>query len=150
MKGSIEERRMYLFRCNFSSCSESAEIWHADSFYVKKCPCVFFHKRENKASNTFLKVHPPPPSPPPSPSPLPPPPPPLPSNSVKHTLTVFWLSGIEILRCLDTDRGTGVGGGERFCTYFFAFLKKGTFFNTKRVSMPNFIGVQATWKIAAK
>ena len=40
-----------------ASCSESAEIWHADSFCSKKCPCVFvfFHKRANKASNTFLK-----------------------------------------------------------------------------------------------
>ena len=40
------------------------------SFCVKKCPCVFFfHKRGSKASNTFLKVHPPPPTfshPPPS------------------------------------------------------------------------------------
>ena len=49
LKGSVKERRMYLFRCDFSSCSESAEIWHADSFCVKKCPCLFFHKRGNEA-----------------------------------------------------------------------------------------------------
>ena len=48
---------MYLFRCNFSSCSESPEIWHADSFCVKKCPCFFSHEQGNNASNTFLKVH---------------------------------------------------------------------------------------------
>ena len=39
LKGSVEERRMYCtslrLRCDFSSFSESA-----DSFCVKKCPCV--------------------------------------------------------------------------------------------------------------
>ena len=29
------------FRCDFSSCSEFTEIWQADSFCVKKCPCFF-------------------------------------------------------------------------------------------------------------
>ena len=32
---------MYLFHWDVSSCSESTEIWHADSFHVKKCPCGF-------------------------------------------------------------------------------------------------------------
>ena len=84
LKGSVKERGMYLFRCDFSSCSESTEIWHAYSFCVKKGPCFFFHKRVNEASNTLLKVHPP--------SALPPPfcPPSLPLQWRKtHTCTVF-------------------------------------------------------------
>ena len=47
LKGSVEGRRKYLFRCDFSSCSESAEIWHADSFCVKKCSCGFFSRQKN-------------------------------------------------------------------------------------------------------
>ena len=46
LKGSVEERRMYLFHCD---CLESLGF--------------FFHKWGNKASNTFIKVHPPPPPP---------------------------------------------------------------------------------------
>ena len=71
-----------------------------------------FHKRENKAPNTFLKA--------PSPSP---------SNCLKHTCTVFWLSRIELLRCLETDRGRGGGGvfSPQFCLYVSASLKKGHF-----------------------
>ena len=118
--------RMYLFRCDFSSCSGSAEIGHANSFCVKKCPCVFcLHKWGNEASNTLLEA------------PLPPPPP---SSGV-----------IEILQCLETDTE---GGGD-FCaiwSIFFCLLDKKTrtFFNTKRVGMPNFSGFRATWKITTK
>ena len=69
MKGSVKGRRMYLFRCDFSSCSESTEIWHAYSFCVKKCPCFFFKKAEKHGPN-YTKIHPNPPPPPPlSPSP---------------------------------------------------------------------------------
>ena len=35
LNASVEGRRKYLFRCDFSSCSESAEIWHADSFAIQ-------------------------------------------------------------------------------------------------------------------
>ena len=35
LKGFVEVRRMYLFHCNYSRCSESPEIRHADSFCVK-------------------------------------------------------------------------------------------------------------------
>ena len=66
--------KWYLFRCNFSSCSETAEIWHANSFCVKNVPVSFFsHKRGNEASNTLWKST--------SPRLLPPPP----SNGVKDT-----------------------------------------------------------------
>ena len=43
---------MYLFHSDFSSCLESAEIWHAHSFCVEKRPSVFFffHKRGKEAS----------------------------------------------------------------------------------------------------
>ena len=61
MKGSVKERRMYPFWFDFSSCSESAEIWHADSFCVKKCPCVFFFKKAEKYGPNYTKIPPPPP-----------------------------------------------------------------------------------------
>ena len=51
LKGSVKERHMYRFRCDFSSCLESTEIRHADSSYVKICPHTCFQKRRNKASN---------------------------------------------------------------------------------------------------
>ena len=48
---------MYRIRCDFSSCLDSTEsLGNANSFRVKKCPCFFFHKWENKASNTFMKI----------------------------------------------------------------------------------------------
>ena len=58
MKGSVEGRRKYLFCCDFSSCSESAEIWHAYSFCVKKCPCGFFFKKAEKYGPHYTKIHP--------------------------------------------------------------------------------------------
>ena len=83
------------------------------TLFVLRNVHVLFSTQGNKASNTFLKVHPCPPLlPPPSPLLLSPPPPPHPtSNSVKHTRTVFWLARIEILCCLDMDRERGGGGG---------------------------------------
>ena len=49
---------------------------------------------------------------------------------------MFWLSRIEILRCLDTDRdgkeGGGGGGVTLFCPYFSAFLKKRGHFLTQK------------------
>ena len=36
---------------------------------------------------------------------------PTPSNSIKHTCTVFLLSRIEILGCLEMDRERGERGG---------------------------------------
>ena len=69
--GSVEGRRMYLFHCDFSSCSES-EIWHAHSFSVKKCTFVFFSQAGKQGFKHALES-----------------PPPLllhpPSNGVKHT-----------------------------------------------------------------
>ena len=46
---------MHLFRCDFPSCLESAEIRHADPFCVKKCPCVFFFQQAGKQG--FKHVH---------------------------------------------------------------------------------------------
>ena len=80
LKGSVKGRHTYLFCCDFSSCSESEELWHADSFLCQKMSLgFFFHKWGNEASNSLLKVQPP--------SALSPPPPP--PNGVKHTHTVF-------------------------------------------------------------
>ena len=41
LSGSVQAGHMWLFRSDFPSCSESAEIWHVYSFCVKKCPCFF-------------------------------------------------------------------------------------------------------------
>ena len=62
MKGSVEGRCMYLFRCNFSCCSESTEIRHANSFCVEKCPCIFSSRQKN-TDKIAWKSHPPPPPP---------------------------------------------------------------------------------------
>ena len=71
-------------------------------------------------------------------------------RSEKHTRTVFWLSRIEMLRCLDTDRERGEerrGGGRlnfaQYYAYFSVFLKK-KHRDTKRIDMPNFSGFRAT------
>ena len=53
------------FRSNFPSSSESAEICHANSC-VKKCPRVFFPRRQNNMDKIVRKSTPPPPPPPPS------------------------------------------------------------------------------------
>ena len=42
LKGSVQAGAMWLFRSDFPSCSVSNEIWHSDSFSVKKCPWIFF------------------------------------------------------------------------------------------------------------
>ena len=42
----MEGRCMYLFHCEFSSCSESTEIWHANSFCFKKMSLCFFSRRQ--------------------------------------------------------------------------------------------------------
>ena len=47
-------RRKHLFRCDLSSCSESAEIWYADSFCVKKCPRVFLP--QSKSYNVWIRT----------------------------------------------------------------------------------------------
>ena len=58
----MEERRMYLFRCDFSSCSESTEIWHVD---LKNVPVGFFvFNKAEKYAKYYVKIHPNP-SPPP-------------------------------------------------------------------------------------
>ena len=46
-KGSMQVRCMDGFRRNFSSCSESAEICHADSFHVKKISLCFSIRQKN-------------------------------------------------------------------------------------------------------
>ena len=143
----MQDGPLWLFHSDFTSSSESAEIWHVYCFCVKKGPCFFF---TSKASNMFSKVQPPPPPPPPHPSCNPPPP----SNSVKDTCTVLWPSKIEILCCLETN-GEGRGGWisrsfVKICLHSWKNNNTGTFLNTKRVDMPNFSRMWATWTIATK
>ena len=132
LKGSMQAGPMWLFRSDFPSCSESAEIWHADSFFLWKNGRAFFSTSgETRLQTRSWKSTPPPPT-----------------NSIKYTCTVFWLSRIEILHCLETDRE---GGGGRVWiwrnfVHIFCILEK----KTGRVDMSNFSWFWATWKIATK
>ena len=115
---------MWLFRSDFPSCSGSAEIWHGDSFSVKKCPFFFFHKRGYKASNTFLKVHP----------------------SPTLLAECFGSQGSKsyVVRRW-TERGSWIS--RNFVHIFLhSWRKKRTLFYTKRVHRPNFSQFWATWK----
>ena len=119
-------RHMYLFRSDFSSCLESTEIWHADSF------CVFFKKAEKYRPN-FVKIHPPL-----CPSP----------NIVgfqplrTKTLCMCVFMPLEG----GGGRGGGGGGGQKEGVAFqeLVWSLVSPLFDTKRVGMPNFSGFQAT------
>ena len=83
---------MYLFRSDFSSCSESAGIWHANSFCVKKnVPVKKAEKRHWRGMDFQERV------------------------------------------CM-----------KPLCPACGKKKNRGTFFNTKRVGMPNFSRFQAT------
>ena len=82
--GSVQERHMYRFRCDFSSCSESTEICHANSFLVKNVP-VSSSRQKNMDKPRWKS-----PPPPVSPSP----------NDVGF-------------RCLKNEQCVGGGGGNR-------------------------------------
>ena len=45
LSSSVQASPKWLFRSDFPSCSESAEIWHVYCFCVKKWPCVFIEGR---------------------------------------------------------------------------------------------------------
>ena len=100
---------MYLFRCDFSSCLESTQIWHAYSFCVKTFPCVFSFKKAEKYGPHYMKIDPPPP----------PTPPPPPVSVSKHCrIPIVW----ELKHCpcvcftpLDRAEGGGGGGLSRAC-----------------------------------
>ena len=53
----------WLFRSDFPSCSELAEIWHVYSFCVEKCPCGFVFKNAEAYGQNCVKINPPPPPP---------------------------------------------------------------------------------------
>ena len=103
-KGSLEGRHMYLFCCYVLSYSESIEISHADSFSVKKCP--FFFPQVGKQSFKHVLVSPSVPTPPP-------PFPPTVGMVLQHMHSIYF-SRIEILHCLETERGISA----TFCPYF--------------------------------
>ena len=174
LSSSVQAGPKWLFRSDFPSCSESAEIWHVYSFCVKKCPWFFFKNAETYGQNC-VKFNPP-----------------LfvskqrrisifeGENTVhvsfyaflwERLLSPFWGREIEathysLFICNVEFRSLRAKtlymcllrywrGGElsRMCLKpcFPACGKKtGTFFNTKRVDMPNFSWFGATWKIATK
>ena len=61
LKGSVKQRRTvpYPFHFDFSSCSESTEIWHAYSFCVKNVPVFSFSRRQKKMDQIARKSPPP-------------------------------------------------------------------------------------------
>ena len=120
--------------------TESAEIWHVYSFLVKKCPCGFFSWMQNHIDKILLR----------------------PNNVEFRSLRAKTLCMCLLHYWREIEGGGGgwckkVGGvGWTFKNVFEALLphlwkkKPGTFFNTKRVDMPNFSRFGATWKIATK
>ena len=126
LKGSVEGRRKYLFHCDFPSCSESTEIWHADSF----CVPVFFFQEGRKIKP---KLH---------------------ENIVGFRslrtktlyMCVFYAIGG------GGGRKGGVDFQERVWSLISPLVEKntGSFFDTKRAGMPNCSGFRATFKIAMK
>ena len=137
----------WLFRSDFPSCSKSAEM---STLCVLKNVPVFFFKNAETSGQNRIKFNPPPP-PPPSP----------PSLSVSKHRRISIFEGQNTVHVsftlLDGDWGEGVRGGRgegwTFMNVFEALLPRlwkkkttGTFFNTKRVDMPNFSRFGATWK----
>ena len=119
LKGSVEERHVNQFRCDFSSSSECTEIWHANSFCVTKCPCFFPQVRKKGFKHAFES-----------------PPPPLQWRET-HVHSVLVLKDRNPTLFGDGERerrggGGGVGGWvfAQFCLYFSALLKKRGIFNT--------------------
>ena len=137
------------FHSDFPSCSESAEIWHGYSFCVKKRPCGFFFSRMQKHGQNSVKI-------------IPPPPPLSLFVSKRCTISIFGgQNTVHVSFTLLVGDWGGIqkggrrrGGLSRMCLKhcFPACGKKntGTFFNTKRVDMPNFSRFGATWRIATK
>ena len=137
---------MWLFHSDFPSCSESTEIWHVYSFWVKKCPCVFFSFQECR--KIWIKLH----------QIQPPPPPPLYVSkqcriSILENQNTVRVSFTLLVRGRGGSARRAGGGPSRTCLKpcFPACRKNaGTFFHRKGVSMPNFSRFWATWKIATK
>ena len=144
--GSEQAGPMWLFRSDFPSCSESAEIWHVYStLFVLKNVHVFF-QASRKIWTKLREMQPPPPL---CPSP----------NNIgfrslrAKTLHVFFM-------LLEGDGGEGglwegQGGRWTFKIVFEAVFPRlwketKTFFHRKGVSMPNFSRFWAIWKIAMK
>ena len=136
----LRVREAYLFHCDFSSC------WF---FCTKKCSFVFYSGRQKSMDKNCAKIPPPPPS---------------------HLSLSPNNVGFRSLRtktpcvCVLTpfppfEGGGGWGGGIGVCGLSRSCLKPcfpacgkkhWDIFNTKIVSMANFSGFQATWKIATK
>ena len=53
VKGSMQGKHMYRLHCDFASCSESTEIRHANSFYVKNCPGPYFFPQARRQGDKF-------------------------------------------------------------------------------------------------
>ena len=117
-------------------------------FVLKNVPVVFFFKNAETSGQICVKFNPPPP------------PPPSLSVSKQRRISIFeGQNTVHVSFTLVGGRlrgGGGGGGGElsRMCLKpcFPACGTKntGTFFNTKRVDIPNFSRFGATWKITMK
>ena len=127
---------MWLFRSDFPSCSESAEIWHDYTLFVLKNVRVFFSRMQKKMDEIAWNSTP------------------TPSPCVRLQTTYdFTLESQNTVRVFYAIGGES---GEDFQERVWSLVsplvekKQGQFFHRKGVGMPNFIGFWATWKIATK
>ena len=119
-------------------------------FVLKNVPVFFFPQAGKQGFKHILESSPPPPL-----SCTPPPPPSISLQYRKrHMHSVLALKDRNSTLFGDEQRGGGGGGWiwHNFVHMFLHSWKKttGTFFNTKRVDMPNFSRFGATWKITMK
>ena len=59
LSSSVQAGPKWLFRSDFPSCSESAELWHVYSLCVKKCPCGFFFQECKNIWTKLCQIQPP-------------------------------------------------------------------------------------------
>ena len=102
LSSSVQAGPKWLFRSDFPSSLESAEIWHVYYFCVKKCPCVFFSRMQKTVDKIASNS-----------TPLPPPPPPLCPSPKKPRISIFEGQNTVYVSfmLLEGDWGGGGGGG---------------------------------------
>ena len=143
--GSVEGRRVCAVPISLRFFKLLGIHWNlaCQLFLCQKMSlCIFSTSGETRLqTRTWKSTHP-----------SPPPPPPPSSNGVKYTLAQCFSS--QRTKSYNVWRRTQGEGGAFSLNLVNIFVpswkKNRTFFNTKRISMPNFSGFQATWKVTTK